>query len=163
MTVAAAARRVRRPPVAAALLLALLLAACAGQTPGTGEDGAAAGAVAEVLDGYLVYREPLILPPEALADVRLVRLDAEGTPDHLVAAAEMPGPLLPVTPFRLLYDPSYVAAVGGRLGVAAVISVRHHTLFSTERPVPVTLPRSPAADALVVPLYGQWDTVSIGG
>ncbi len=161
---AAAARRPgfhRGAGALLSLLLTLLTAACAG-----GEDAAEGdvGAAVEVLDGYLVYREALILPPEAWADIRLLRLDADGEPVDLIAAAEVPGPLLPVTPFRLLYDPSYVNdGSSGALGVAAAITVRRLVLFRSERPVPVSLPRPAAADPLVVPLYGQWNTVDVGG
>lgn len=148
-----------RAQVSAAAGLALLaaLAAC------TAADGGGPEAEApQVLDGYLVYGEPLILPPEAVAEVRLLRRDGPAAGAEVIATADTPGPFVPPIPFRLLYDPLYLRnSGGGTLVLTAVIELYGRILFRAEPPLPVVLPLAAADQPVVVPLIGQWGVVEI--
>lgn len=147
-----------RIPALAVPLLCALLGACA-----AGSGGPPPEAEARVVDGYLIYREPLILPPDALAEVRLVRLGGDGAVSDIVAVSNVQGPLVPPIPFRLLYDPHYLASGAGPTALTAGIELYGRTLFSSDGALPVVLPLPAEDDILLVPLFGQWGAVEIGG
>lgn len=148
-----------RPQVSAAAALALLaaLAACT-----AADEGGPAVEAPQVLDGYLVYGEPLILPPDAVAEVRLLRHGGPVAGAEVVAAVDTPGPFVPPIPFRLLYDPLYLRnSGGGTLVLTAVIELYGRVLFRADPPLPVVLPLAAADQPVVVPLTGQWGVVEI--
>lgn len=149
-----------RARLAAAAVLAASLATT-GCADGTGapDRTAAVAEGARTLDGYLLYREPLILPRDALAEVSLVRLAADGSVADVVAVDAVDGPLLPPIPFRLIYDPDYLRAGSGDTALTATIELYGRTLFSSDRPLPVALPVPVDRQPLVVPVFGQWGYV----
>ncbi|WP_404380071.1 YbaY family lipoprotein [Caenispirillum salinarum] len=113
----------------------------------------------DVVQGALVYREPVVLPPEALARVQLVRLGPGRTPRGVLATAWVAGPMAPPVPFRLTWDPRSAAplAPGERLAVVAMVMVADEVLFTSLAPAAYTSPAEP----VVVPLLARWGGVEV--
>ncbi|EKV28692.1 hypothetical protein C882_0904 [Caenispirillum salinarum AK4] len=158
----------------AAALLAVAVAGCAGDGPAPASppfvppplDAAGASLAPRgptmdraVVQGALVYREPVVLPPEALARVQLVRLGPGRTPRGVLATAWVAGPMAPPVPFRLTWDPRTAAplAPGERLAVVAMVMVADEVLFTSLAPAAYTSPAEP----VVVPLLARWGGVEV--
>lgn len=159
------------------VLLTAGLAACAGNAPGlpaageshahgldaTVADGRGREVVPlpakAVVQGALVYREPVILPPEALARVQLVRLGPDRTPRGVLATTWVAGPMVPPVPFRLTWNPRRALPLqpDERLAVVAMVILAEEVLFTSVAPAALVSTGEP----VVVPLLARWGGLEV--
>lgn len=112
-----------------------------------------------VVQGALIYREPVVLPPEAMARVQLVRLGPDRVPRGVLSTAWVAGPMAPPVPFRLTWNPRGVPplAADERLAVVAMVMVADEVLFTSLAPAAYVS----AAEPVVVPLLARWGGVEV--
>lgn len=117
------------------------------------------GARAAVVQGALVYREPVILPPEAMARVQLVRLGPNRVARGVLATVWVAGPMAPPVPFRLTWNPRQATplAADERLAVVAMVMVGEEVLFTSLAPAALV----PNGRPVMVPLLARWGGVDI--
>lgn len=130
----------------------------------------AAQAEFQDLEGRVLYREKIALPPEALVEVTLEdvsKMDVAAT--HLASQTLRPEGQMPVQ-FALRYDDRMVMAQG-RYAVRAVIRVGDEVLWrSTEHVAALTQGAAEQVDVVVQRMGGavdwqevEWQVVRIGG
>lgn len=116
-------------PLAPALLCLALLAGCVSAPP------APSGPSAAAVTGQVVWRERLLLPPQAKVIVRLQDVSLADAPARLVAEAVIPAQTPPVA-FSLGYDPAQVSP-SARYAVSARVEVDGRLRFINDTAVPV--------------------------
>lgn len=153
-----------RPVAVLCALLPALFAVGGCTAPGNGEAGPDTLAPVElpVVEGVLVWSEHMILPPPAVARVRLLRLGGPDVAPAVLAEAIMRGPLASPSPFLLPYRPPLGPPPDRGYGIAAMITVFGEVAFASSVPTPLSrLPPDPSETPVVVPLTGTFGTVVV--
>lgn len=143
-----------------ALLLATSLSACANTGPipfpplasaehGADHRDAAPTEGSFVIQGALIYREPVVLPPEAMARVQLVRLGPNRVARGVLSTVWVAGPMTPPVPFRLTWTPKRTLplATDEQLAVVAMVMVDDEVIFTSLAPGRLHFPVYPRTRA----------------
>ncbi|MBM68810.1 MAG: hypothetical protein CME43_04980 [Haliea sp.] len=165
------ARAVARGAVlAVTCLFAGALAGC-GQQTGDGAMEQAAG----VIEGSVLYRERMMLPPDAQLEIQLEDVSRADAPATVLAVVTQATATAPPWPFRISYDPTALDP-RHRYGLRATVRHEGRLMFTSDTFVDafaegapeivlVRVPRSapaPTAAASVLPA-GQWQLLSLHG
>ena len=120
--------------------LAALIGIAVAGTPAQGADGAVTEddqtASREQVTGTLIYRERLMLPSGAVAEVSLLDVSRADAPARTLAQQVIANPPPPPIPFVLDYDPADIDE-RMRYAVRAVIRQQDRLLFTTDTVYPV--------------------------
>ena len=121
-------------------MLSVVLGGLVACSPDIPDDPAATGANAsagmEQVTGTLMYRERILLPPGAVAEVWLLDTSLADAPAVEIAYQRIDDPGSPPIPFALDYDPSKIDE-RMQYGVRATISHDGQLLFTSDTHYPV--------------------------
>lgn len=93
------------------------------------------GGMMRTLEGQVIYRERMLLPPGAEIEVRLEEMVATDAPATLVASRRYPAQGGPPYPFTLHYDPEQLDPHSD-YALRARIEAEGRLMFSNQTPVP---------------------------
>lgn len=153
-------------------LSVLLLAACGQDTASNSGQGAA---MSDTIEGQVLYRERVALPPSAEVEVELQDISQPDAPASTLVTLTLPSSSGPPYPFSMSYNTADIEA-GKRYAMRASIVAEGRTIFTStdyidpfaEQPLEIMVyqvPEAPEqAGAAQSPLDGSyWYLVSLAG
>ena len=127
----------------------------------------------EIIEGNVVYRERMTLPPGARVDVELVDVSRADAPSVTIACVRIEDVHASPIPYQLTYDPALIDSrftyaltariyVGDRL---LFLSTTHHPALGDEVDTEILVERiaSPDEKATELDIYGSWLAEDIEG
>ncbi|WP_068109898.1 YbaY family lipoprotein [Tropicimonas marinistellae] len=133
-------------------------------------------APAETLSGTVTYRERMMLPPDAVLEVRLEDVSLADAPSVTLGTYRADAPKAPPFPFEVEYDPAEID-VSGRYSLRATVRAGDKLLMTTDTAYPVLtagdgtdvemLLRMTGSDATAKPdsdfVNTYWKILTLGG
>ena len=133
----------------AALLLAAGLSAC-----GEKAEDTAMAQQAGVIEGTVLYRERMMLPPNAQLDIQLEDVSRADAPATVLATVTQSTATAPPWPFRITYDPARLDS-RHRYGLRATVRHNDRLLFTSNTFVDAFA--EPAPEIVLVRVPGKPD------
>jgi len=129
----------------AALVLAAVLSACGEKAEDTAMEQQAG-----VIEGTVLYRERMMLPPDAQLDIQLEDVSRADAPATVLATVTQPTATAPPWPFRITYDPEEQGS-RHRYGLRATVSHNGRLLFTSDTFVDAFAEQAPEIVLVRVP------------